>query len=100
MTVRVTKLDNGMRVATDAMATVETVTLGAWVETGARDEAPEINGISHLLEHMVFKGTERRSARAIAEELGVGAGKVIHPTRVAMSAHAKSAIWWRGSLCL
>ena len=50
MTVRVTQLDNGMRVATDAMATVETVSLGAWVETGARDEAPEINGISHLLE--------------------------------------------------
>ena len=69
MTVRVTQLDNGMRVATDAMATVETVSLGAWVETGARDEAPEINGISHLLEHMVFKGTERRSARAIAEEI-------------------------------
>lgn len=69
MTVRVTQLDNGMRVATDAMETVETVTLGAWVETGARDETPEINGISHLLEHMVFKGTERRSARAIAEEI-------------------------------
>ena len=69
MTVRVTQLDNGMRVATDAMETVETVSLGAWVETGARDEAPEINGISHLLEHMVFKGTERRSARAIAEEI-------------------------------
>ena len=69
MTVRVTQLDNGMRVATDAMATVETVSLGAWVETGARDEAQEINGISHLLEHMVFKGTERRSARAIAEEI-------------------------------
>ena len=69
MTVRVTQLDNGMRVATDAMQTVETVTLGAWVETGARDETPEINGISHLLEHMVFKGTERRSARAIAEEI-------------------------------
>jgi len=69
MTVRVTRLDNGMRVATDAMPTVETVTLGAWVETGARDEAPEVNGISHLLEHMVFKGTERRSARDIAEEI-------------------------------
>ncbi len=69
MTVRVTQLENGMRVATDAMETVETVSLGAWVETGARDEAPEVNGISHVLEHMVFKGTERRSARAIAEEI-------------------------------
>lgn len=69
MTIQVTRLPNGMRVATDTMATVETVTLGAWVETGARDEAPEINGISHVLEHMVFKGTERRSARDIAEEI-------------------------------
>lgn len=69
MSVRITTLDNGMRVATDPMETVETVTLGAWIETGGRDETPEINGISHLLEHMVFKGTERRSARAIAEEI-------------------------------
>ncbi len=69
MTVRVTRLDNGMRVATDTMPTVETVTLGAWIETGARDEAPEVNGISHLVEHMVFKGTQRRSARDIAEEI-------------------------------
>jgi len=69
MTVRVTTLDNGMRVATDSMQNVETVTLGTWVGIGARDEAPEINGISHLLEHMVFKGTERRTARQIAEEI-------------------------------
>ncbi len=69
MSVRVTTLDNGMRVATDSMANVETVTLGTWIGIGARDEAPEVNGISHLLEHMVFKGTERRSARDIAEEI-------------------------------
>lgn len=69
MTVRVTTLDNGMRVATDTMSTVETVSLGTWIETGARDETEANNGISHLLEHMVFKGTERRSARAIAEEI-------------------------------
>lgn len=69
MSVRVTTLDNGMRVATDSMANVETVTLGTWIGVGARDEAPEVNGISHLLEHMVFKGTERRSARDIAEEI-------------------------------
>ena len=50
-------------VATDSMQNVETVTLGTWVGIGARDEAPEVNGISHLLEHMVFKGTERRTAR-------------------------------------
>lgn len=69
MSVRVTELGNGMRVATDTMDTVETVSLGTWVETGSRDETVAVSGISHLLEHMVFKGTERRSARAIAEEI-------------------------------
>ncbi len=69
MSVRITTLDNGMRVATDSMQHVETVTLGTWVGIGARDEAAEVNGISHLLEHMVFKGTERRTARQIAEEI-------------------------------
>jgi len=69
MTVKVTVLDNGLRVATDYMDTVETVSLGAWVAVGARDEVPELNGISHLLEHMAFKGTHRRSARAIVEEI-------------------------------
>jgi predicted Zn-dependent peptidase len=67
--VRVTTLDNGLRVASDSMTSVETVSLGAWVGVGARHEAPEVNGVSHVLEHMAFKGTERRSARAIAEEI-------------------------------
>lgn len=76
MTVRLTTLENGLRVATDTMDTVETVTLGAWVETGSRDEPAELNGISHFLEHMVFKGTERRSARAIAEEIEAVGGHI------------------------
>ncbi|MDP6786890.1 MAG: pitrilysin family protein [Rhodospirillales bacterium] len=67
--VRVTTLDNGLRVASDPMTSVETVSLGAWVGIGARHEAPEVNGVSHVLEHMAFKGTERRTARAIAEEI-------------------------------
>ena len=67
--VRVTVLDNGLRVATDAMPSVETVSVGVWAEVGTRHEPPEINGVSHLLEHMAFKGTEKRSARAIAEEI-------------------------------
>ena len=71
--IRVTTLDNGLRVASDPMASVETVSVGAWVGVGARHEAPEVNGVSHVLEHMVFKGTRRRTARAIAEEIeGVG----------------------------
>ena len=69
MTVTVTKLSNGLTVASDAMTEVETCSLGLWVGVGARHEAPRINGVAHLLEHMVFKGTGRRSARAIAEEI-------------------------------
>jgi predicted Zn-dependent peptidase len=69
MTVEVTRLSNGLRVLTDTMRTVETVSLGAWVDVGTRHETQDINGISHLLEHMAFKGTERRSAQRIAEEI-------------------------------
>jgi len=76
MSIRVTTLANGLRVATDEMPAVETASLGAWIETGARDEAVEINGISHLLEHMVFKGTERRTARQIAEEIEAVGGHI------------------------
>ena len=66
---RLTTLDNGLIVATDIMTTVETASLGVWVNAGTRHETPQINGISHMLEHMAFKGTERRSAQAIAEEI-------------------------------
>jgi predicted Zn-dependent peptidase len=69
MTIAQDTLDNGMRVVTDRMDSVETVTLGVWVEAGARNETAEINGVSHLLEHMAFKGTGRRSALDIAVEI-------------------------------
>lgn len=69
MSISVTTLPNGLRVCTDRVDTVQTVSLGAWVDVGTRHEPAEINGISHLLEHMAFKGTERRSAQKIAEEI-------------------------------
>ncbi len=69
MTITVTKLANGVQIVTDRMDTVETASVGAWIGVGARHEPAEINGISHLLEHMAFKGTERRSAQAISEEI-------------------------------
>lgn len=69
MSIEITVLKNGLRVVSDSMDTVETVSLGAWIEVGTRDEDAEINGISHLLEHMAFKGTERRDAKTIAEEI-------------------------------
>ncbi|WP_298724153.1 pitrilysin family protein [uncultured Ferrovibrio sp.] len=69
MTVRISKISNGMRVVSETMPQVKTVAVGVWVDAGARDETPEINGVAHMLEHMAFKGTERRSALAIAEEI-------------------------------
>jgi predicted Zn-dependent peptidase len=69
MTVEITKLANGMTIVTDRLDTVETVSLGVWVRAGARFETADNNGVSHLLEHMAFKGTARRSARDIAEEI-------------------------------
>ncbi len=76
MTVTVTTLDNGLRVATDAMESARSVSLGVFVGVGTRNETPEINGVSHLLEHMAFKGTKRRSARAIAEEIEAVGGHI------------------------
>ncbi len=67
--VQVTRLPSGLTVATDSMPHVETVSLGVWANVGARNETADINGVAHLLEHMAFKGTERRSAREIAEEI-------------------------------
>lgn len=69
MSVEVTRLPSGLTVASDAMPGTATVSLGAWVGAGTRHETPEVNGIAHLLEHMAFKGTERRSARDIAEQI-------------------------------
>lgn len=67
--LRITTLDNGVAVATEAMPGVATATLGVWVGAGSRHERAEESGLSHLIEHMAFKGTRTRSARAIAEDI-------------------------------
>ena len=69
MTVNQGTLPGGMRFVTDRMDSVESVSLGVWVNAGARNETADINGVSHLLEHMAFKGTARRSALDIAVEI-------------------------------
>ena len=69
MSVDVTRLPTGLTIVTDSMPHLQTVTLGIWVGSGSRDEEPNEHGISHLLEHMAFKGTKRRTARQIAEEI-------------------------------
>jgi predicted Zn-dependent peptidase len=67
--IRVTRLDNGLTVVSETMPRVETVSLGAWVNVGTRHEAAAENGVAHFLEHMAFKGTKRRTAKQIAEEI-------------------------------
>ena len=69
MTVRLTTLDNGLRVVTEDMPGLKSASAGIWVLAGGRHERPEQNGIAHFLEHMAFKGTARRSALQIAEEI-------------------------------
>ncbi|WP_407522564.1 M16 family metallopeptidase [Methylobacterium oryzisoli] len=67
--LRLTHLPNGLTVATEPMPGVATATLGVWVGAGSRHEQAHEHGLSHLIEHMAFKGTGRRSARAIAEDI-------------------------------
>jgi predicted Zn-dependent peptidase len=66
---RITKLDNGLTVITERMPELQTASLGIWVGAGARYEEESENGISHLLEHMAFKGTTHRTPLQIAEEI-------------------------------
>ena len=68
-TVRLTRLANGVRVISDAMPGLGTVSVGIWVATGARYEPEFLNGAAHMLEHMVFKGTATRSAIQIASDI-------------------------------
>ena len=76
MTTQISTLPNGLRVVSENMPQLETASIGVWVDVGARYESADINGVSHLLEHMAFKGTKRRSALAIAEEIESVGGHV------------------------
>jgi len=69
MTVRLSTLANGFRVVTHSMPAVESVSVGVWVGVGTRHEMAAVSGVAHLLEHMAFKGTQRRSATEIAGEI-------------------------------
>ncbi len=76
MTYRLTTLPNGLNVATENLAGLESVTVAVTADVGARFEREEEGGLSHLLEHMAFKGTKRRSARDIAEEMDMVGGNM------------------------
>ena len=88
--VELTELDSGLRVVTEAMPSVRSVTLGLWARTGSRDETPDQAGVSHFLEHLLFKGTERHSAIALSELFdGMGASTNAATSKESTHLHAR-----------
>ncbi|KAF4408722.1 MULTISPECIES: M16 family metallopeptidase [Streptomyces] len=75
-TVRRTILPGGLRVVTETLPTVRSVTFGIWAHVGSRDETPALNGATHYLEHLLFKGTKRRSALEISAALDAVGGEM------------------------
>jgi len=86
MSVEVTRLPSGLIVVTDAMAHLETASLGVWVGSGSRDERPDEHGMAHFFEHVAFKGTTRRTARQIAEEIEAVGGDLNAGTSIETTA--------------
>jgi predicted Zn-dependent peptidase len=90
MKVEISRIFNGLTVVSDPMPQLESAAVGVWVNTGTRNETKRAMGISHMLEHMAFKGTERRSARAIAEEIeAVGGYLNAYTSREQTAFHAR-----------
>jgi predicted Zn-dependent peptidase len=87
MSVEVTTLKSGLVVVTESMPHLESTSLGVWVNSGSRDERREEHGISHFLEHMAFKGTRRRNARQIAEEIEAVGGDLNAATSIESTAY-------------
>ena len=87
MSVVLTTLPSGLRIVTDTMAHVETASIGVFVGAGSRHETLPQHGLSHFLEHMAFKGTRRRSAKDIAEEIETAGGDLNAATGVEQTAY-------------
>lgn len=87
MNINQTKLENGLNIITENVSNVETVTIGVWIDVGTRNENKEINGISHMLEHMAFKGTRKRSSKEIAEAIENIGGEINAYTSMEFTAY-------------
>src|SRR5450432_934387 len=74
--IRRQKLPNGLTIITEQMQHIRSASIGIWLQTGSRDEDAEWNGISHFIEHMVFKGTKHRTAEEIARQVASIGGKL------------------------
>ena len=82
MTVEISCLPNGLRIVSEARLDLETVSVGIWTDVGARHESKNLNGVSHFLEHMLFKGTKSRSAKDIVLDIeSVGGQMNAYTTR-------------------
>lgn len=90
MTIQLSTLSNGLTVVTDSFGNVETAALGVWVSVGSRHETKEMNGISHMLEHMAFRGTANQTAQEIAEKIeAVGGHLNAYTTRESTAYYAR-----------
>lgn len=90
MTIQISTLGNGLRVVTDTMSEAQSVVIGAWVGVGTRHEPWRANGIAHLTEHMMFKGTKRRSAYALSSSIEKNGGSMnAHTTREETAYYAR-----------
>lgn len=90
MSLEISKLSNGLTVVSDPMPQLESAALGIWVNTGSRNETPAQMGVSHMLEHMAFKGTASRTARDIAEEIEAVGGVInAYTSREQTAFHAR-----------
>ena len=87
MTARVTTLANGLRIVSEHMPGLQSASVGLWVTAGGRHERAEQNGVAHFLEHMAFKGTQRRTALQIAEEIEDVGGYINAYTSKEMTAY-------------
>jgi predicted Zn-dependent peptidase len=87
VSIELSQLPNGITVVSHAMAEVETVSLGLWIGAGSRSETEGEHGVAHFLEHMAFKGTARRSAQEIAEEIEAVGGELNAATGVDSTAY-------------
>ena len=87
MSFEISTLENGVRVVTQRLAHLETVAVGIWVGAGSRFESDSEHGIAHFLEHMAFKGTKRRSAKDIAEEIESVGGDINAATSLESTAY-------------
>ncbi len=88
--VELSELPAGLRVVSEGVPSVRSVALGLWVQAGSRDEQPEVAGVSHFLEHLLFKGTERHSAVEIAQIFdGLGASVNAATSKESTNLHAR-----------